>query len=244
MKRLLQLVLGAFGIEIRRVSQVSIPEPDFDEIEAVEQIMARFTADQAPSSSLASLRGLRSYLTDARIAFFDDLIATCERLGVELNDRQVADVGTGTGYLLRAVDRHAPSAQLHGYDTFAEMLDLARLLCPRAVFEPESLYSIEEKFEVVFCTEMLEHVVHPDEALQHLGRLVVPGGILVLTVPDGRKDRGPAKEIRADGTAYWGHINFWSPESWPTFLRRELPEAVGIEVGPLVTDKLYAVIRL
>jgi 2-polyprenyl-3-methyl-5-hydroxy-6-metoxy-1,4-benzoquinol methylase len=243
MKRLLRRALRAFGLEIRRVSRVWIPEPEVDEIEAVEQIMVGFTADQPSSSPLSSVRELRSYLSDGRIVFFDDLIAICDRLGVELDDRQVADIGTGTGYLLRAVDRRAPSAELHGYDTFAEMLELARLLCPRAVFEPESLYSIEEKFEVVFCTEMLEHVVHPDEALQHLSRLVLPGGVLVLTVPDGRKDREPAKEMRGDGMAYWGHINFWSPESWPIFLRRELPEAVGIEVGPLVTGKLYAVIR-
>lgn len=244
MKSVLRRVLRAFGLEIRRLSQGSIPELDVDEIETLEQIMIGFIAGQSSSSSLSSVRELRSYLTDARIAFFDELIATCDRLGVDMDDRRVADIGTGTGYLLRAVDRQAPSAELHGFDTFAEMLALARLLCPRAVFESESLYSVEEKFEVVFCTEMLEHMVHPDEALQRLCRLVLPGGVLVLTVPDGRKDRGPAKEMRADGTAYWGHINFWSPESWPIFLRRELPEAVEIEVGPMVTDKLYGVIRL
>lgn len=243
MRRLIQRALQAFGLEIRRLEPEDFPDPDPVEIAEVERIMADFAAAQPSSSSLSSVPDLRDYLSDARIAFFTDLVDICERSGVQLADRRVADIGTGTGYLLRAVGRQAASADLHGYDTFAEMLGLARLLIPRASFEAASLYEVEENFDVVFCTEMLEHMVHPDRALEKLARLILPGGALVLTVPNGRKDRGPAKELRDDGTAYWGHINFWSPESWPVFLERELPEAVGIEVGLMVTEKNYAIVR-
>ena len=243
MKSLIKRALETFGLEIRRLDPEEIPDPDPIEIAAVEQRMADFASDQLSSSSLSSVPELRDYLSDARIAFFNDLVDICERSGVQMDDRRVADMGTGTGYLLRAVGRHAASADLYGYDTFAEMLGLARLLVPRASFTAASLYEVDEKFDVVFCTEMLEHMVHPHQALQKLARLILPGGALVLTVPNGRKDRGPAKEIRDDGTAYWGHINFWSPESWPVFLERELPEAIGIEVGLMITEKNYAIAR-
>jgi len=38
-------------------------------------------------------------------------------------------------------------------------------------------------FDVVLCTEVLEHVPFPNETLQEFSRLLKPGGILLLTAP-------------------------------------------------------------
>jgi SAM-dependent methyltransferase len=38
-------------------------------------------------------------------------------------------------------------------------------------------------FDVVLCTEVLEHVPRPIETLQELSRILVPGGVLLLTAP-------------------------------------------------------------
>lgn len=244
MKGLIQRLLRPWGLELRRIERSSIPEPDPVEIAALDGMLETFAARHPPSSPLSNTRDLRAYLSDARIAFYNGLVDVCEAEGVELSGRRVADIGTGMGYLLRVIGHRYPAAELHGYDTFTEMLDLARMLCPDAVFESESLFSVASRFDVVFCTEVLEHMVDPEEALRQLAERVQPSGTLVLTVPDGRRDRGPAKALREDGTAYWGHVNFWSPESWPLFLRRRLPEARAIDVGRLVTHKSYAVIRM
>ena len=40
-----------------------------------------------------------------------------------------------------------------------------------------------EKFNLVLCTEVLEHVPDPVAAIKHLERLVAPGGYLILTAP-------------------------------------------------------------
>jgi SAM-dependent methyltransferase len=43
----------------------------------------------------------------------------------------------------------------------------------------------DESFDVVLCTEVLEHVPHPVAALRELGRILRPGGRLFLTAPLG-----------------------------------------------------------
>jgi hypothetical protein len=59
-------------------------------------------------------------------------------------------------------------------------------------------------FDTVFCCETLEHLLIPSKALKNL--LNATNFKCVLTVPDGRTDTYP------------GHINFWSEESWGSFL--------------------------
>jgi 2-polyprenyl-3-methyl-5-hydroxy-6-metoxy-1,4-benzoquinol methylase len=72
---------------------------------------------------------------------------------------------------------------------------------------------LPNRYDVIFCTEVLEHLEKPHVALANLVAALNPGGILVLTVPDGRQD------------TINEHLNFWSPEGWRAFLIRECPQA-------------------
>lgn len=41
----------------------------------------------------------------------------------------------------------------------------------------------EESFDLVLCTEVLEHVPYPERAVAELARILKPGGTLVITAP-------------------------------------------------------------
>jgi SAM-dependent methyltransferase len=41
----------------------------------------------------------------------------------------------------------------------------------------------DEKFDAVLCTEVLEHIPFPNEAIKEFGRILKKGGILILTAP-------------------------------------------------------------
>lgn len=88
-------------------------------------------------------------------------------------------------------------------------------------------------------TEVLEHLVHPEAALRKLAKV---GRTLLLTVPDGRRDTTEAMQFNPEWGSYRGHVNFWSPESWAVWLKRELPNHV-IHTGPLTTRKMYAIVE-
>lgn len=133
--------------------------------------------------------------------------------GVVLDDRSVLDAGVGPGIALHELLRNAKPAAVTGFDFSTTALDNARRLLPQGRFERRSVYDPPDaQFDVVLCTEVLEHLERPAEALQNLARLTTADGVLVLTVPDGRIDFS-AK-----------HINFWSPESWRIFVAATLPE--------------------
>ena len=41
----------------------------------------------------------------------------------------------------------------------------------------------DNSFDVVLCTEVFEHIIHPHEALVEFKRILKPGGYLILTAP-------------------------------------------------------------
>lgn len=43
----------------------------------------------------------------------------------------------------------------------------------------------EEGFDVVLIAEVIEHVAHPDQFLKHVASLLTPGGVVVMTTPNG-----------------------------------------------------------
>lgn len=42
----------------------------------------------------------------------------------------------------------------------------------------------DESFDVVVCSEVIEHVDHPGNVLSEINRVLVPGGVLVLSTPN------------------------------------------------------------
>jgi SAM-dependent methyltransferase len=61
-----------------------------------------------------------------------------------------------------------------------------RQIDPRQVFFASALQSIpiaSHTFDLVLCTEVLEHVQEHEQALSELARVITPGGWLVITVP-------------------------------------------------------------
>ncbi|MEI8340183.1 MAG: methyltransferase domain-containing protein [Verrucomicrobiota bacterium] len=54
-------------------------------------------------------------------------------------------------------------------------------------FAPGNVFEIDLKpeFDAVLITEIIEHVAHPDQFLKKIGDLVLPGGHVVMTTPNG-----------------------------------------------------------
>ena len=98
---------------------------------------------------------------------------------------RLLDLGAGDGYLTSALGEAAGSVLAVAVDVGAP----APLTTPRRPVAqvtarlPGPLPFPPASFDVVVTLEAIEHVLDPDALLQEAGRVLVPGGTLVLSTP-------------------------------------------------------------
>jgi len=110
-----------------------------------------------------------------------------DRAGAAAGER-VLDYGCGDGALLSVLARRAGAAvELHGFDLNALGLEFARSALQshgvRATLHASTDGIADEFFDCVVCTEVIEHASAPSALLDDIGRLLKPGGRLVITTP-------------------------------------------------------------
>jgi SAM-dependent methyltransferase len=113
--------------------------------------------------------------------------------------RRVLDVGCGTGQLMRRARPCYPTAQLIGVDLAGQMVATARAITltrldVRYVHgRAECLPFTDDVFDLVFTTLSLRHWTDPSAGIAEIGRVLTPGGLLVLAdvLPSCHR-RGPA----------------------------------------------------
>ena len=107
--------------------------------------------------------------------------ALIRRAGIT-SSRRVLDAGCGTGRNLQDYARLGPAA---GVDPSASAVEFCRQRGLSDVTEAgvEALPFEDGAFDVVFATDVLEHVDDDVAAMRELRRVVAPGGTLVATVP-------------------------------------------------------------
>jgi 2-polyprenyl-3-methyl-5-hydroxy-6-metoxy-1,4-benzoquinol methylase len=147
---------------------------------------------------------LGEYLAPERVEFYREVAEAC----AAWRPRSVIDVGCGTGNLLHAIVERTSPGRVVGVDHARAGIARARQLVPSGEFQVVDLkkLNLNETFELVLCTEVLEHLADPEEAVRVLVRLCADTGAIVVTVPDGAED------------TWEGHRNFWTESELQEFL--------------------------
>lgn len=137
------------------------------------------------------------YLSERRLAFYDFVADHCRDLlqgeATAASPLELLDVGCGTGHLLLGLrERLGDVVRLTGADFSPVAVARTQALVPGVRGVVASVYGLpwpDDSFDVLVCTEVLEHLERPHDALLELVRVTRPGGHLVLTVPNGPLDR-------------------------------------------------------
>jgi 2-polyprenyl-3-methyl-5-hydroxy-6-metoxy-1,4-benzoquinol methylase len=181
--------------------------------------VTRHNTREAYNTLYRSPELLAEYLQESRLRFFAEIADTC----LEEDFQSVLDAGCGTGHLLRTLaERAERHIALAGFDYAEAGVEKTREISPQSDVRLGNVYDppFNELFDLVVCTEVLEHVKDPQCALAALAARCSPGGRIVVTVPDGLQDD------------WEGHVNFWSAEEFATLLEEIGPAAVrSIENG-------------
>ena len=142
--------------------------------------------------------------------FFRNLLAEAKNL----DPISVLDAGCGEGFTLEKFRRNNIGQELTGIDFSEAAIKIGRKLHNELTLQPGTIYHIPFKansFDLVICTEVLEHLEHPEKALAELQR--VSKKYCIITVP-----HEPwfmlANFLRGKNISRWGndieHIQHWS----------------------------------
>lgn len=142
------------------------------------------------------------------------------------------DVGCSTGFVVEAAQRAGWDAQ--GIDlnpsaiAFGQRRGLRLSNVPLAEFPAP-----EGSFDAIGLFDVLEHLAHPRQVLERIIRLLAPGGIVFLYVPN--YDSASRLLMGSEAHFIWPthHLTYFTPHTI-----REFVESVGLEVELMVTEGL------
>ncbi len=102
----------------------------------------------------------------------------------EAAGKRLLDIGCGGGAFLRLAAEAGFDA--HGLERSAEAAELAEEAAPGRVFKctADELAQQGESFDVLTLFHLLEHVPDPFRYLKHLRKLLRPGGLALVQVPN------------------------------------------------------------
>jgi SAM-dependent methyltransferase len=98
------------------------------------------------------------------------------------------EIGCGTGFVLRGINRTLPSVHLEGTDIYTEGLVFANERVPSAEFFQMDGQQIPfyQEFDAIGAFDVIEHIPDDETVLKQMAKALKPGGGLMLTVPQHR----------------------------------------------------------
>jgi len=150
--------------------------------------------------------------------------------GLQAEELHVLDVGGGTGWLaslIRNMDRRVTVTQIVDIDAGAG--EAARAAGHRYHEGGLETFETGERYHLILMLNLIEHVADPKAVMEAAGRLLAPGGILLVKTPNVR-----CWERRLFRESYWGGLHcprHWVLFSAPSFYR--IVEGTGLQVSRL-----------
>ncbi len=147
--------------------------------------------------------------------------------GMEMNTEQIhiLDAGCGEGIIDRLLAEHLPKARITGLEYTPEAIQIARDMNPGVAYIQGDIKEMpfeNNSFDIVMCTEVLEHIDNPGKALAELIR--VSKRFLYITVPHEpwfcMGNLLVLKNITRFGNPE-DHIHHWTKKSFLRFLQKE-----------------------
>ncbi len=101
-------------------------------------------------------------------------------------NRRVLELGCSTGYISRLLKQRG--CRVVGLECDPVAAHSARRVCDQVILADLNtngwMEQLEERFDVVLMGDVLEHLVYPDEVLRSVRQLLLPGGVIIVSLPN------------------------------------------------------------
>lgn len=152
--------------------------------------------------------------------FYSSLVS----LAKPLNPITILDAGCGEGFTMNKLVENGIGKKIEGVEHSKDALNLGRKLFPNLTFKEGNIYNMpyeDNSFDLVTCTEVLEHINEPTKVFKEVLR--VSKKYVIISVPNepffmlGNFLRG--RDLLRLGNNP-GHINHWTIISFLNFLKK------------------------
>ncbi len=162
------------------------------------------------------------------------ILKNCELLSNEKDIVDILDAGCGEGFISDMIERNVENVRITGLEIETTALDIAKRMNKNVNYLQGDICRMpfeDNRFDIVICTEVMEHLKEPDTALQELAR--VAKKTILLTVPNepwfcmGNLLVG--KNISRLGNPE-DHVNHWSRKKFVKYVEKQyLPFGGGYQ---------------
>lgn len=165
----------------------------------------------------SSKNPLQKYLIES---FFSVLMEEARGL----HPARILDAGCGEGFTLERFRTAHIGEELEGVDLQQRAIDLGKVTHPHLSLRQGSIYQLpyaDDSFDAVVCSEVLEHLERPEDALKELCR--VTKRYCIITVPHEPFFQ-LANFLRGKNLSLWGndieHIQHWTARGITDFVSK------------------------
>lgn len=102
-----------------------------------------------------------------------------------LRGKRFVDVGCNAGFAVKAA--HELGLDAYGIDIDPDSVSFARQTFPECRFDVASAQQCaagDERYDLIYCSEVIEHLPEVDEFVAALYQMLAPDGMIFLTTPD------------------------------------------------------------
>jgi 2-polyprenyl-3-methyl-5-hydroxy-6-metoxy-1,4-benzoquinol methylase len=116
-------------------------------------------------------------------------INLCELLTTFFNDDEsIIDVGCGSGGILKYLSENKPNCELTGLEQSKIGIEYAKKVCQKATYYEKFEELKDKKFDVVICSETLEHISDNYSFMDKILHITKNNGTIITTTPFGWSD--------------------------------------------------------
>jgi 2-polyprenyl-3-methyl-5-hydroxy-6-metoxy-1,4-benzoquinol methylase len=140
-----------------------------------------------------------------------------------LKNYKAIDIGCGEGLYFKFLKNSGASIVV-GADSSQKILDICKnnntFSTTVCVDITKNIPFNDNTFDVLICLGLIEHMENPHKILNEFHRLLKPGGILILEMPN-KMNIGTFLKLRQAERFKMNHLHWWGPKQFIDFIKRD-----------------------